>query len=247
LKITLLAITVAGFSCFAQSADSMARFEVASVKLGDPLSRNKAVSYQMSPGSLTTRALPLRACIMLAYKVMPAQIIGPDWLDDVRLDIVAKAATPVDEQQLALMFRTLLTERLGVKTHTDRKEMPVYVLTLAKGGPKFSPSTTEGPLAAGQDKRVLTIRNVSMFELAMEMSGKLFDRPLVDATGLKGRYDIRIDASDTLAGGPGTGQMEAVNAMIQALQEQLGLKAEARKDWVDVLIVDHADKTPTAN
>jgi uncharacterized protein (TIGR03435 family) len=142
---------------------------------------------------------------------MPAQIIGPDWLDDVRLDIVAKAATPVDEQQLALMFRTLLTERLGVKTHTDRKEMPVCVLTLAKGGPKFSPSTTEGPLAAGQDKRVLTIRNVSMFELAMEMSGKLFDRPLVDATGLKGRYDIRIDLSDILAGGPGTGQMEAVN------------------------------------
>lgn len=246
MKITLFAIAAA-FSCFAQSTDSLPRFEVASVKLSDPQSRNNAAPFQMSPGSLTTRGLPLRACIMLAYKVMPAQIVGPDWLDDVRLDIVAKAATPVDEQQLALMFRTLLTERLGVKTHTDRKEMPVYVLTLAKGGPKFSPSATEGPLATEQNGRVLTIRNISMFEFAMEMSGKLFDRPLVDATGLKGRYDIRIDASDTLAGGPGTGQMEALNAMILVFQEQLGLKVEAKKDWVDVLIVDHAEKTPTAN
>jgi uncharacterized protein (TIGR03435 family) len=184
---------------------------------------------------------------MLAYRLQPTQIVGPDWLNDVRLDIVAKAGTPVDEQQLALMFRTLLTERLGIKTHTDRKEMPVCVLTLAKGGPKFSPSATEGPLTAEQNKRVLTIRNISMFEFAAEMSGKLFERPLVDATGLTGRYDIRIDLSDILAGGPGTGQMEALSAMMLAFQEQLGLKVEARKDWVDVLIVDHAEKTPTAN
>ena len=63
---------------------------------------------------------------------------GPNinWLNGVRLDIVAKAATPAKDPQLYLMLRTLLTGRTGVKAHFEKREMPVYALTIAKGRPE---------------------------------------------------------------------------------------------------------------
>jgi uncharacterized protein (TIGR03435 family) len=123
---------------------------------------------------------------------------------------------------------------------------PVYALTIGKGGPKFSESTTNGPMVSGQDKGALLIQRVSMGELAAELGRGMFDRPIVDATGLKGRYDIRIDMAAVAATNQ-TDRMDAASAMMTALQEQMGLKLEGRKDWVDVLIIDHAEKTPTEN
>ena len=178
------------------------------------------------------------------------QVTGPDWLNDVRLDIMAKASGPVDEKALFLMLRTLLAERLGLKAHVERKETPVYALTLAKGGAKFSESTTQGPPVFGKGKNGPNMQRVSMSDLALALS-QGFGRPFVDATGLKGRYDIHIDmtpymTAPTADGNPGT-PMDAVSILVTALQETLGLKVESRKDGVDILIVDHAERTPTEN
>jgi uncharacterized protein (TIGR03435 family) len=248
--ITAFLIGVASTSCLAQPPVTLSApapaFEVASVRLSGPDSTNSSgPRFQTSRGSLSTRGLPLRYCIVLAYQMQPAQIDGPGWLNDVRLDIAAKAAAPIDDQQLYLMLRTLLAERLSLKAHIEQKEMPVYALTLAKGGPKFSASTTEGAISVTQGPRGLTIQHVSMFELATELSGKLFDRPLINSTGLQGRYDIRIDSAGVE--GPNGDRMDAMSTMMRALQDQLGLKVEARKDMVDVLVIDHADKVPTDN
>jgi uncharacterized protein (TIGR03435 family) len=202
------------FACFNCLAQPPA-FEAASVKLStDETMRIPGRRIQTSPGSLVTHGLTLRACIMWAYNV-PAQIVGPDWLNDVHLDIVAKAATPAGDRQLYLMLRTLLTERLGVQAHVEKREMPVYALTVAKGGPKFSESATEGPMVVGQDKGAQILQRVSMNELAAEL-GKVFDRPTVDATGLKGRYDIRIDMA-ALAAANQADRMDAASAMMTAL------------------------------
>lgn len=183
-------------STAAQSAAAAPRFEVASVRLAtDESRRESGRRIQTEPGTLTTRGLTLRACILWAYK-QPVQIIAPDWINGIALDIVAKAATPVDDDQLYLMLRTLLEERMGVKAHFERREIPVFAMTIAKGGPKFTKSTTEGPLVLGQDKGgALSIQHFSMSELAQEFSRGQFDRPVVDATGLKGRYDSHIDMS----------------------------------------------------
>jgi uncharacterized protein (TIGR03435 family) len=247
---TLFLVIFAGFNCLAQSQAPQSpapppAFEAASVKLStEETMRIPGRRIQTSPGSLITHGLSLRACIMWAYDI-PAQIVGPDWLDGVRLDIVAKAATPAGDKQLYLMLRTLLTERMGVKAHVERREMPVYALTLAKGGPKFSESTTEGPMVSGQDKGALLIQRVSMSELAAEV-GRGFDRPVVDATGLKARYDIRLDMAAVAAANQAD-RMDAASATMTALQEQMGLKLEGRKDLDDVLIIDRAEKTPTEN
>jgi uncharacterized protein (TIGR03435 family) len=69
---------------------------------------------------------------------------------------------------------------------------------------------------------------------------------VVDATGLKGRYDIRLDMAAVAAANQAD-RMDAASAMMTALQEQMGLKLEGRKDWVDVLVIDHAEKTPKEN
>jgi uncharacterized protein (TIGR03435 family) len=144
------------------------------------------------------------------------------------------------------MLRTLLTERMGVKAHVEKREMPVYALTIAKGGPKFSAFTTEGPMAVGQDKGVQVIQRVSMSGLAAELGRGLFDRPVVDGTALKGRYDIRIDIAAVQAANQAD-PMDAASAMMTALQEQMGLKLEARKNWIDVLVIDHAERAPAEN
>jgi len=249
---TLFLVILATVNCFgqapaAQPPVSAPRFEVASVRLaGEESRREQGRRIQTAPGMLTTRGLTLRACILRAYQE-PIQIVAPDWINGVALDIVAKAATPVGDEQLYLMLRTLLEERMGVKAHFERRAIPVYAMTIAKGGPKFTESTTEVPLALGQGKDgSLNIQHFSMSELAQEFSRGQFDRPVVDATGLKGRYDSHIDMSTIAAANP-RDRMEVESAFITSMEEQMGLKIESRKQEVDVLVVDHAEKTPTEN
>jgi len=242
MRRTVLSLIIfGGLHCLAQ----LPAFDAASVKLStEETMRIPGRRIQTSPGSLVTHGLTLRACIMWAYNV-PAQIVGPDWLNDVHLDIVAKAATPAGDEELYLMLRTLLTQRMGVRAHVEKREMPVYALTLAKGGPKFSESTTEGPMVSGQDKGALLIQRVSMGELAAEI-GRGFDRPVVDTTGLKARYDIRLDMAAVAATNQAD-RMDAAAAMMTALQEQMGLKLESRKESIDILVIDHAEKVPLEN
>jgi uncharacterized protein (TIGR03435 family) len=253
MRIAILSLVFsAGFHCHAQPptpqpSTTAPAFDSASVKLATEESiRNPGGRrIQTSPGSLITHGLTLRACIIWAYD-MPAQIIGPDWLNDVQLDIVAKASTPAADRELYQMLRRLLSERMGVKAHSEKREMSVYALTIAKGGPKFSESATEGPMVTGQDKGAMLIQRVTMSQLAAEIGRGMFDRPVIDATGLKGRYDIRIDMGAVQSVNQAD-RMDAASAMMAALQEQMGLKLESRKDLVDVLVIDHAEKTPTEN
>jgi uncharacterized protein (TIGR03435 family) len=243
---TICLVTFAGFRCLAQPPAPGPAFDAASVKLATEESLgSNGRRIQTTPNTLTTHGLSLRACIIWAYD-MPAQIIGPDWLNDVRLDIVAKAAQPVGDKVLYQMLRTLLIERIGLRTHVEKREMPVYALTVAKGGPKFAESTSEGPEVTRQEKGAMIVERASLSELAAELSGKVFDRPVIDATGLKGRYDIRLDMAAVRAAVQAD-PADPMGIMMSALQEQMGLKVVARKDQVDVLVIDHVERTPTQN
>ena len=105
-------------------------FEVASVRLfAAEGNRRPPVP---TADSLTIRGLTLRECIQMAYRMPTPQVVGPDWMNDARLEIAAKTAGPVDEKQIYLMLQTLLAERMGVRSHMERRDMPVLALTLAK-------------------------------------------------------------------------------------------------------------------
>jgi uncharacterized protein (TIGR03435 family) len=153
------------------------------------------------------------------------------------------------------MLRTLLAERSGQKVHTVQRELQVYALTITREGPKFHQSTTEGPPSHGRDKTgVMVAERVSMAELAQELSGPL-NRPVIDATGLKGGYDFRIntlpyvEAAVAASGGKGDqlSELDMTSVLITAPQKELGLKLESRRDNADILVVDHAEKVPAGN
>jgi uncharacterized protein (TIGR03435 family) len=221
-------------------------FEVASVHLADPRGGGSGLSLETSPGKLTIRHMPLLNCIMRAYEFQrPAQVIGPDWLHDILLDIVAKAATPVGDPELFRMLRRLLEERMGVRAQFEKRETPVFALTLAKGGPKFSESTTEGPPGRVIEKGVVIMQRVSMDEFAA-LSSQMMGRPVVDATGLKGRYDFRVNTASLEAETQQPG-MDQMGAAMVAMRDQLGLKFEDRREAIDFLVIDHAEKSPTEN
>ena len=122
----------------------------------------------------------------------------------------------------------------------------VFMEVMTKGGVKFFESTTDGPPDARGTKGLLTMRRFSMSEFAVMLSQQ-FRQPITDATGLKGRYDLHMDMTPYSPGAGADGPADPMALMITALQEQLGLKFESRKDGLDVLVVDHAEKTPTAN
>jgi uncharacterized protein (TIGR03435 family) len=238
---------LAAATCLAQTP----AFEAASIRpsthaRNDINETNDGLEFfRVSPGLLTIQGASLRVCIEWAYEIPPFQIQGPDWLKDVGFDIVAKSSGPADEDHLRLMLRTLLAQRFGLKTHSEQKEMQVYELTLAKGGPKFHESTTEGlPLFSGNNGRLVAER-VTMSDLAEKISEPL-GRPVIDATGLKGRYDIHIDATAYMTS-PGSQSMDVTALLFNALQQQLGVKLESRKDSPQILVIDNVEKTPTEN
>jgi uncharacterized protein (TIGR03435 family) len=255
MKITTSALALfASLSCLAQSsAPGRPVFDAASIHPTDVTQKARS-GVQTSPGALTMRGQTLRSCIQWAWGVQQFQVEGPDWLNDTRFDIVARASGDSDESQLRLMLRSTLAERFGLKVHMERKEMPVYALIVTKGGPKLQETTTEGPPVFGKDgnRPALTAQRASMKDLAEQISGPL-NRPVIDATGLTGRYDIRIDVTPFMADPAGVkpesgGDTDVMSTILfVGMPAQLGLKLETRKDTVDILIVDHSERMPTAN
>ena len=236
---TLSLASLCALRCFAQAP----AFDVASVKLASGAGFD-GPRVQTAHGTLTLRKLSLRECIQWAYQVQALQVIGADWLDDVKLDIVAKAGSPVEDPQLFVMLRTLLGERLGVKVHFERKELPVYALVIGKHGSKMTESTTQGLRTVTRDQDgIETHLRWSIYELMAEFSSVL-GRPLINETRLNGQYDFRIDPR-TIA--PDLRGMDRATMQVAVIQTQLGLDIESRKQAVDVLIVDHAEKKPTEN
>lgn len=232
-------------ACFAQSAPPA--FESASIR--PALSLDPKI--QVTPGTLVLRNQPVLFLVQWAYDVTPAQIDAPASLRDSRFDIVAKAAGPASETEMRLMLRTLLADRFALKAHTEERTMPVYAMTLAKGGPKFEQSQTDGSYALEQTGAfLLAAHHARMSDVAREISVEV-GRPVVDETGLTGRYEIRMNLAPYAAraadGSTTPGQFDMMSILFTGLQDLLGLKLESRKQSVDVLVIDHAEKTPTEN
>lgn len=236
---------IASFRCYGQTPAPA--FEVATIRAND--SQTPANIIQITPGSLNFRNATLNFVIRWAYDVTDSQFNGPAWISSTRFDIVAKTAAPADEARMRLMLQSMLADRFGVKVHRETQAMQIYAITIAKGGPKFQESTTEGPSEIERtNPMLLAAHHISMKEVADRISQEI-GRPVVDATGLKGRYEIRMDVTPyvTRSAGGGEGQLDMMSILFTGFQDLLGLKLESRKDNVQILIVDHVEKSPTEN
>jgi uncharacterized protein (TIGR03435 family) len=244
------------FVCSAACAQS---FEVASIHASEPGLRTGNI--HTDPGVFTIHNMTLHFCIEWAYGVRPLQITGPAWLGEVRFDINAKAADHnADDDQLRLMVRAMLADRFGLQVHHEQKEQQIFALSVAKNGPKFHPkgtkdasrfteSATDGATGFSEDKTGAMADHVTMGDAANKVS-ELVNRIVIDKTGLTGRYDFRLDLTPYMT--PDTDGKDGAKADIMSIlfagfNDQLGLKLEAGKEFVDLLVVDAVNKTPTEN
>ena len=157
-------------------------------------------NLQVSPGTVTMRNMTLRSSIKWAYHVFDYQITGPDWLGSERYDIIAKAKGPATEEDMRPMMQALLAERFKLALHRQTKEVSAYVLVIAKGGPKFKESQGEGePLLEPNQKTMsFSAKRVPLSFMTDKLSD-LFRAPIVDMTGLTGKYEVTIDVAKYMA------------------------------------------------
>jgi uncharacterized protein (TIGR03435 family) len=182
------------------------------------------------------------------------QVSGPAWIGDERFDISAKAADAVGEQQLRGILQNLLSDRFKIALHREKKVLPFYALLVAKNGPKLAAGQTDGKSVLEPKGMGLAAHDTSLSEVAdllTQIATRLNLPPVIDMTGLKGRFNFTVDGTDLLQSiGAGSATPDPSAIMVgvtEILQEQLGLRAELRKAPTDVLIVDRAEKLPTEN
>jgi uncharacterized protein (TIGR03435 family) len=199
--------------------------------------------------TLRMQDVSVNTCIKLAYHVQDRQIDGPGWLASDRFDITAKTDGPSDEDTMKRMLQSLLADRFGLSFHREPREMRVIVLTVASGGDKLKPAAAPDAKPYRENSVNGTIaKSMPVGEFADFLSGPL-DMPIVDHTGLNGKYDFALDFTPYLADPAKNmdGTKPDTTAILKAaLNDELGLKMTGGKAQIDVLVVDHVEK-PSQN
>lgn len=191
-------------------------------------------------GNVTITNWTLGSCIAAAWDLGPGQMSGPAWLGSERYDIAAKTSGQATQADLRIMLQALLADRFGLVTHRETKDTSVYALVVAKSGPKLKTSTGDqrSPVLFAPPARLIGLGS-TMQALALSLS-RPAGRKVVDQTGIVGAFDFSLSysADEGIDGAP---------SLFTALQEQLGLKLEPQKGQTEVLVIDHAERIPTAN
>ena len=223
------------------TAPQRPEFEVASVKPHSVSEGPAHVSIAQDPGLLNYTNITVRGLVREAYglRIYPP-LRGPDALSTDRYDVIAKVSPDDSKEQRMLMLQALLAERFKLVVRRETKELPIYALVAGKNGPKFRAVEDDGstPEIGSGDGHRIKAHHISMKLLAATLQGYIGDT-VVDATGLTGLFDLNLDFNvdeNTSAEGP---------TVFEAVQ-RLGLKLEARKGPVEVVVIDHVEK-PSAN
>jgi len=259
-----IGITNAPVSQAPAQAPARPQIEVASIRLNT--SGGGLSGMRRDSGRFTVSNTSLRTLIRNAYRVPDFTISGgPAWINTDAYDIEAKVEGEVERDDI---LKGLLEDRFRLKVHRETKEGPVYVLTVAKGGPKLPPSNCvvvdparipapprevcrANKGGGGVSNRVLNIAGLRIDEpnaAGVTVPGLTFyfssilERTIIDKTGLTGRFDIHLE----FAGDSNAPSDDAAPSIFTAVQEQLGLKLESGKGPVETLVIDNVER-PSAN
>jgi uncharacterized protein (TIGR03435 family) len=228
-------------------------FEVASIKPGTPGDRGGKFATMQGGHQFVVRNYRVKDLVAFAYNLPPRLISGgPAWADADVYNILAGTpgeARPNLDEQMA-MVRSLLDDRFLFRYHREQRELPVYELTVAKNGPKLTPTAAPPNTQPQFVSRAfpgshvqLPGRNVTMTEFASELGRGILDRPVIDRTSLTGKYDFDLEweYDDTQFGG----HFPPINAgtsgkpdLLEAIQQQLGLRLEPARAQVETIIID---------
>jgi uncharacterized protein (TIGR03435 family) len=234
-------------------------FEVATIKPVQPDVKASRYITMQGMNRFVVKDYTLKLLIAAAYNLSPKTISGgPDWVDADHYDIVALTpgeTRPTQPEQMA-MLRALLTERFKLNFHRQEKEFSIYVLEVGKGGPKLKESTAPASDPAQLISTVypqhlhLPAKNATMGDFAALLQRAVLDRPVVDKTGLMGRYDFDLDWAPDETQFGGEVPVAAADAQeppfFTAIEQQLGLRIEATRGTVPALVIDGVER-PTAD
>jgi uncharacterized protein (TIGR03435 family) len=256
-------------------------FEVADVKPSGP---GRMGGFRLQPGGrVTATGVPMRLILMRAFNTIMlggSDVVGIlGWADTERFEITAKApaadpAAPApDVFSIAPMLRSLLSERFGLKYHTEEKPSTAYSLVAArprlkKADPASRTWCKQIPASPGTPPgtQVLSCQNATLTEFAERLQGfsPELNSPVMDATGVEGRWDLTLSFMQNfggMMGGPGRGgdgglpggDLAAASdptggiTIFQAIEKQLGLKLEMQKRSLPVIVIDRLEQKPTDN
>jgi uncharacterized protein (TIGR03435 family) len=237
--MTLWIVAVAIAAQVSSLSPQVSSFEVASVKPVNPPAGPHVVSLIINHGRLNIEAAELRQIVGLAYAIQRVRVLGgPGWADADQFDIVAKAnSADATRDEIRSMLQTLLAERFKLMVHRETKQIPAYSLVLGKSRPKLkeaAPDSKSGMAnTISTTGEQLTVFESSPLRILVNMLANTLGGPVVDKTGLDKLYDY-------------TFQWPNADSSISASLDQLGLKLEARKESVEVLVMDRAEH-PSAN
>jgi uncharacterized protein (TIGR03435 family) len=240
------------------AANADPAFEVATIKPSNPDAPGKG--FTVRGRQFATFNTTLNDLITFAYGLHAKQIEGgPDWLAKDKYDITAKpdGEGQPNDKQWRIMLQKLLADRFQLKFNRQKKDLPVYAIVIAKSGSKLTRSEGDPNGLPGLFFRGLgdlPARNANMADFAGLLQGAVLDRPVVDQTGLSGRFDFTLKwtPDESQFGGMGvhvpaaTDNPDAPPDLFTAIQEQLGLKLDSTKAPVDVLVIDSVQK-PSSN
>lgn len=247
------------------------------MKYAGPYDADLRVAMHGGPGTpdpahLAWENVPMLRLLVVAYGVDFDQIDAPKWVDSELYTVLANIPAGATKDDLAKMFRRLLEERFHFAAHLVKREFPVYDLVVARNGPKLQASAGD----PGKDRHRMstlpenggyvtreTFRDYSMLELTHELAWPLggpksWDHAvslgrIVDKTGLAGTYDFELAyAGAHYPGGAfppmaGDSQSSSAASLFDAVQQQLGLRIQEGKAFLDVVVVDHLERVPTGD
>ncbi len=222
--------------------------EVATIKPHNPAFDTQG--FNAVGDRISIRNESLISMLMFAYSVHPKQIVGlPSWAHD-HWDIEGKTDTSGEPnlRQQQEMLRELLADRFHLKLRHSQRELPVYAMRIAKDGPKLKsavvPDAETGQYAGGDANEMkVDYTSTDMHDFTLGESFFL-DRPLVDQTGLKGKYDFTLHYTYKLSAANDT--PNAPPDLFTAVKEELGLVFIPLQAAVDVIVIDQVE-LPSAN
>ena len=245
-------------------------FEVASIKRN--VSGDSGASIRVQPGGqITVTNNSLYNLIRNAYGTQRFEMVPganlPSWIDSDRWDILAKAPADAPQVQEAMQFRlrSLLEDRFKLVARREMREMPIYELVVARSdrqlGPQIKQSgdecaaqgrarqagTTPPPMPPGgfcgtrTGNGTVSMKGVELSNFVRNLGG-MTGRFVIDKTGLTGPYDLDLQWTPDPAPGAGASVQGDGVSLFAAMQEQLGLKLEAKRAPIEVLVIDSAER-----
>lgn len=234
------------------AADAPTVFEVATVKRSSPDMPTVIKLFTVKGREVLTLNTTTADLITFAYGVQTRQVSGgPSWIENDRFDVTGRpqAEGVPNREQFRELIKSLLADRFKLAVHTEKKDLPAYVLTVGNRGHKLTQNTSNPnglPVTVRTGLGAISAVNANMGHFAALLQAtSVLDRPVVDRTGLPGRFDFMLnwtpDQSPSSAA-PTTPDASAPPGFFTAIQEQLGLRIETQTATVDVIVIDRVEK-----